>query len=197
MRITMKKTIIALLAVVILLIVSQVQAIDVDFYSDAIIGPGDDYELVFVYDTSPLHTKVEMFGGNVFGFITHDSSIVNIHGGELEKGITTYDSSKLSIYGGTILLDTPLLTGSSTLNIYGGDVRMGAPFADNSSTINIYGYDFSEFPAFSLTGYLSDGTPFEFMELTYAYSHINLVVIPEPATILFFCLGALLLRKRN
>jgi len=192
-----RREILSILAGVILFGVSPAQAVDVDLCSDTIIGPGDDYDLVFVYDTSPIHTKVEMFGGNVFGFITHDSSIVNIHGGELEKGITTYDSSKLSIYGGTILLDTPLLTGSSTLNIYGGDVRMAAPCAEGSSTINIYGYDFSELPAFSLTGYLSDGTPFEFIELTYAYSHINLVVIPEPATMLFFCLGALILRKQS
>ena len=194
----MKTKIITILAAAELLLpVSKVQAIDVDLYSDAIIRHGDDYDLVFVYDTSPLHSKVDMFGGNVFGFITHDSSKVNIHAGELEKGITTYDSSTLSIYDGTILLDTPLITGSSTLNIYGGDVRMGAPYAENSSTINIYGYDFSEFPAFGLTGYLSDGSSFEFIELTYAMSHINLIVIPEPASVLLLSLGILFLKKRK
>ena len=68
---------------------------------------------------------------------------------------------------------------------------------EDSSTINIYGYDFSEFPAFSLTGYLSDGSPFEFIELTYAVSHINLIVIPEPVTVLLLGLGGLFLRWRT
>ena len=147
---------------------SSAQAVNIEFRSDTIIRPGDDFEIVSVYNTPPDVTTVHMFGGSVYRFRAYDSSTVNIFGGELEWGGVLWDSSTLNIYGGTITLDTPLFTDSSTLNIYGGDVFMGAPSAEGSSTINIYGYNFSEFPAFSLTGYLSDGSPFHFIELTYA-----------------------------
>jgi len=193
----MKTQLFTILAVVMLCGVYPVRAVDVDFYSDAIIRPGDAYDVVSVYDTPPVPTVVHMFGGSVYRFRTYDSSIVNIFAGELERGGVMWESSTMNIYGGDIMLDGPLFTDSSTLNIYGGDVFLGAPHAEDSSTINIYGYGFSEFPAFSLTGYLADGSPFKFIELTHAISHINLIVIPEPTTLLLLGLGGLLLRKRT
>lgn len=189
--------ILTILVAVMLVSVCKVWAIDITFDSDAIIGPGDEYDIVSVYDTPPVPTVVHMFGGSVYRFYTYDSSTVNILGGELERRIDMWDSSTVNIYGGTIFLDSPGFGDSSTLNIFGGDVGMGQPGAGGSSMINIYGYDFSEFPAFSLTGYLSDGSPFEFIELTHAIPHINLIVIPEPATILLLGLGTILLRKQR
>jgi len=191
----MKKSMM-LVAVVMLLLASEVQAIDVDFYSDATIEDGDVYTNVFVYDTPPDTTTVDMFGGTVRVFHTYYSATVNIHGGELTTQVGMWEASTMNIYGGSVMLDSCLFTDSSTLNIYGGDVRMGSPYAEDSSTINIYGYDFSEFPAFSLTGFLSEGSPFEFIELTYAQSHINLIVIPEPTTLFLLVIGCFLLRKR-
>ena len=192
-----KKLILTALSIIILCGVCPVQAVDVDFYSDAIIRPGDAYDNVFVYDTPPDHTTVHMFGGSVEVFHTYDSSTVNIHGGELTAQVGLWELSTMNIYSGDITLDSSLFTDSSTLNIYGGDVFLGAPHAEDSSTINIYGYGFSEFPAFSLTGYLADGSPFKFIELTHAISHINLIVIPEPTTLLLLGLGGLLLRKQR
>lgn len=196
----MKTKVITILAVVIFLPVSQVQATDVDFYSDATIGNGDVYDWVYVYDTPPDHTVVDMHGGSVFAFITYDSSTVNIYGGELERGIVAYDSSTVNIHRGSVTIDGSLFTDSSTLNIFGGDVLLGHScvadsstinifggdvlfhhlYAEDSSTINIYGYGFSEFPASLLTGYLSDGSPFEFFVFQSAIPHINLIEVAEP-----------------
>jgi hypothetical protein len=170
----------ALSSLVVLFGISEVQAVDVYFYSDAVIKDGDVYTNVFIYDTPPDRTIIDMFGGSVYRFRTYDSTIINIYGGELEKRIDMWHSSTLNIYSGTVFLDNPGISGASTLNIYGGDIFMGAPKAGGSSTINVYGYDFSEFPAFSLTGFLADGSPFEFVELTYAQSHMNLILVSEP-----------------
>jgi len=190
-----RKEILIILAVVILFGVSLARAVDVEFRSDATIGNGDVYDWVYVYDTPPDYTVVDMYDGSVFVFVTYDSSTVNIYGGELEWGIVAYELSTVNIYDGTILIDNPLFGDSSTVNIYGGHIRLGAPSFDDFATLNIYGYDFN-YNGFTLTGFLSDDSPFEFIEIYPSdYSHINL--IPEPASVLLFALAGLFLRKRN
>ena len=131
----MKTKIITILAAVMLLLASQVQAIDVDFYGDAIIRSGDVYEVVSVYDTHPDFTTVDMFGGSILGFHTYNSSTFNILEGEIRDGGYTCNSSTVNIYGGTITLAGSLFTDSSTLSIYGGDVRMGSPYAEDSTLL--------------------------------------------------------------
>ena len=86
---------------------------------------------------------------------------------------------------------------SSTLNIYGGDLISGRPYFSESSMVNIYGYGFN-YDSYILTGFLADGSSFLFNELpSDTYSHMNLIVIPEPMTILLLGLGTMLLRKQR
>lgn len=194
MRIIMKKTSMMLVAVVMLLLASQVKAIDVDFYSDATIEDGDVYTNVFVYDTPPDTTTLDMYGGSVVGFLTYDSSTVNIYGGEVWGGLATLNLSTINIYGGSVECHSLTVNDSSTLNVYGGGLYVGnSPGFSEASTVNIYGYGFN-YGSNRLTGFLSDGSAFLFNELPFEeYSHMNL--IPEPATFLLFGLGALLLRS--
>jgi len=189
------------LAVVMILGVCTVRAGNVDFYSDAIIRPGEDYDTVSVYDTPPVPTVVHMFGGSIVGLMTHDSSTFNMHAGIWgADGGWGYisNSSTVNIFGGSINLDSISVVDSGTLNIYGGDFLCGnSPYFSQSSTVNIYGYGFN-YGFNQLTGFLSDGSSFMFSELPFGeYSHMNLIVIPEPATILLFGLGGLLLRKQR
>lgn len=130
-----RKEILTILAGVILFGVSRAQAVDVEFRSDAIIRPGDVFDVVSVYDTPPVPTVVHMFGGSVRILATYDSSIVNIHAGELKWGGTMRNLSTVNIYGGTIMLVAPGIGDSSTLNIYGGDVGMGPPGFDPLGTL--------------------------------------------------------------
>jgi len=192
----MKTKIITILAAAMLLPASAVQAIDVDFYHDAVIDAGDVYMLVSVYDTPPDNTTVDMFGGSVASLRTYDSSIVNINTGEVWASIAANNLSTVNICGGTVTLDSLIVWDSATLNIYGGNFSSGnAPLFSESSTVNIYGYDFN-YDGWTLTGFLQDDSPFIFTELTdLNYPHINL--IPEPSTFLLFGLGVLLLRKRT
>ena len=163
---------------------------------DLFVIPGDVYDNDFVYDTPPDHTTVDMFGGSIAGTLSYDSSTVNIHGGDVWWGLATHDSSTLNIHGGTITCQSLIISDSSTLNIYGGDFSCGnSPGFSESSTVNIYGYGFDYDGAYILTGFLSDGSSFIINECFPSdYAHINLIVIPEPATMLLFALGGLMLR---
>jgi len=170
---------------------------DIEFYHDAVINDGEVYGKVSVYDTEPNYTTVDMLGGSVRNFRTYDSSIGNIYGGEVWAGFATYNSSTVNIYDGNVA-EHLNINDSSVLNIYGGNVNIGnSPVFDELSTVNIYGYGFNYDPGLLiLTGFLSDGSSFIFSELsTSDYAHLNL--IPEPATLLFFALGGLFLRRRN
>ena len=193
----MKAKISAIIMVVVVLIgMSEVQAIDVDFYSDAKIEDGDVYTNVFVYDTPPDTTTLDMYGGSVAGFVTYDSSIVNIYGGEVWWGLATYNLSTVNIYGGSVKCEGLIVGHSSTLNVYGGSLLVGnSPVFDPASTVNIYGYGFN-YDGFQLTGFLTDGSSLIIREVSYSdYAHMNL--IPEPTTFLLFGFGVLLLRKRK
>jgi hypothetical protein len=111
--------------------------------------------------------------------IARDISIVNIYGGEIPHVLHASDSATLNLYGGTITV----ISGLS---------------AFESSTVNIYGYGFELTGSGSsryLSGFWLDGTPFNDIWLRglETYDHVNL--IPEPATVLLFALGGLMLRR--
>jgi len=192
----METKIITIVAMTMLVPVSQVQAIDIDFYHDATIEDSDVYGIVRVYDTQPDTTTVDMYGGSIGELRPYDTSTVNINGGEVHWSITTYNSSIVNIYGGSVTCHSLAVMDLSTLNIYGGNFYSGnAPYFSELSTVNIYGYDFN-YDGWSLTGFLQDGSPFIFNELAFdKYSHMNL--IPEQATVLLFAFAGLLIRKRR
>ena len=111
----MKTKVITILAAIMFLPVSQVQAV-LDIYSDTVIQEGDYYDTVVnVYDTPPDHTTVDMTGGFVHNLRSYDSSIINMTGGEI------------------LTLET---RSTSTVNISGGDVR--SVFTWDNATTNLY-----------------------------------------------------------
>ncbi len=177
----MKTKVITILAVVIFFPVSQVQAIDIDFYSDATIENGDVYNIVRIYDTPPYNTTVDMFGGSVESLRTYDSSTANIYGGVVLAEIRTANLSTVNINGGNVTLDVLAVGDSSIINVYGGGLYVGnSPGFSEASTVNIYGYGFN-YGSNQLTGFLSDGSSFTFNELPFRkYSHMNLIEVPEP-----------------
>jgi len=188
----MKTKIITMMAVLLLLLASQLQAIDVDFYINGVIESGDNYEVVNVWNEA----IVDMSGGYLARLRTHDFSTINIYDGNVHQGISSLHSSTVNIYGGILTLDYLDILYSSMLNIYGGDLLVGnSPGFSESSTVNIYGYDFN-YGSNRLTGFLSDGSPFIFNELPFdEYSRMNL--IPEPVSVLLLSLGIIFLRKRK
>ncbi len=195
----MRKIILTILAAIVLFGVCPVQAVNIEFRTDTIIRPGEVYDIVSVYDTPPDASTVHMFGGSIKSVQSYDSSIVNIHDGEVWWSITTRDFGTINIYGGSLNLEYLAVSDLCTLNIYGGDVYIGnSPVFSDSSSVNIYGYGFNYDGARLLTGYLSDDSHF-FMGECYPsdYALLNLIVIPEPATLLLVGIGTIFLRKRG
>ncbi|GAI39887.1 unnamed protein product, partial [marine sediment metagenome] len=96
---------------------------------------------------------------------------------------------------------------SNPVNLHGGVISNHLRAA---STVNIHGYGFEydplagDYTGGQLTGFWADDTPFS-IDLFAGWmpgdgfydTYSNIVLVPEPATILLLGLGGLFLRKRN
>jgi hypothetical protein len=73
-----------------------------DFYADGSIVTGDLWDSVYIHDTPPSHTTVNMTGGEVFGGLyTYEGSRFNLSAGKV-NAMTTYDNSFLNMTSGTL-----------------------------------------------------------------------------------------------
>jgi hypothetical protein len=110
----------------------------INFYSDGNIVTGDLWDTVYIYDTPPSHTTVNMSGGEVFGgAYSYNASTLNLSGGWV-NAMSTYDESVLNMTGGN--LNTLYSFEFSTANISGNEP--GSPldiYARDSSIINFLG----------------------------------------------------------
>jgi hypothetical protein len=154
-------------------------AIDWDIYSDTTISSGS-YSNVNVFDSldvPPVQTEVDMIGGDILFLHSRDTSIINISGGTINNS-DAYDYS--------------------SVNITGGNFNMLAVKSENAF-FHIYGYDFSiQTPSstYILTGFWEDSSEFEiWLGRADLYgSNYVLHEIPEPASVLLFGFGGLILR---
>jgi hypothetical protein len=195
----LRSEIILMITAVVPCFTCQLHAGNIEFRRDAIIRPGEVYDIVSVYDTPPDTSTVNMFGGSVNGVQSYDSSIVNIHDGQVWGSIIARDFSTVNIHGGSLHLEYFAVSGLGTLNIYAGDVRIGnSPIFSDSSSVNIYGYGFDYDGVRVLRGFLSDDAAFLMSECYPSdYAHLNLIVIPEPTTIVLLGFATILVRKRG
>jgi hypothetical protein len=141
----------------------------------------------------------EIYGGYIGNFLVlDDTSKATMYGGHVVSGISSPEDGQFSWYGGTIV----------------GEIRSGWLNSPSCFSYHkIYGYDFKidgevvtdfilTYQGFQrhLTGFLQDGTDIDNDLVIYGGSKIELVVIPEPATLLLLGLGVPILsglrRKR-
>lgn len=187
--------------------------IDSDIYQDTSIYLDN-------YPSPPVPgTHVDVLGGGVVHSLgAHHFSTVNITGGQV-RFLTGYDNSVSNVSGGTIHGVTA--GHNASITIAGGDIT-GNLAANRTGTIYLYGTGFEVYydsNVFSLShgdrftdfayqqperfhgyirGTLADGTAFD------AYASIptnnnygaDIIIIPEPTTLLLLGLGGLLVRKR-
>lgn len=152
---------------------------------------GGDIGELYMYD----FTESDITGGHIGALLCDDSSYAYIHDSSSISLIRPNHSSVVDIYDGTI--NDVLAIGSSITNIHGGSLYILD--ARESSIVNLYTivYDFDPSGGFYgaglLTGeWIGSGASFSINFDDGTIDHVNFV--PEPATILLFGMGGLILR---
>lgn len=180
---------------------------------------GDDIFLapylysIYVEDSSTLN----YYGADLYSVSCGDESTTNVFDGRLSLFLT--GDSEINITGGEIsgigctqnFLNSEC---ASHLSISGGTFSGKVSLIDDC-VADIYGYGFvydpdgwiSDDPRIGfglaggqLRGFWADGTPFsiDFVDTHFndSYSHVNLHVIPEPATFFLLALGTIFSQKK-
>lgn len=143
-----------------------------------------------IYDDTTINSGVH---SNVNVYL---SPTVNIVGGTVTI-LTTYDTSVTNISGGNT--DTAFLYDNTVLNLTGGDVTT---VYTNGMEVNVYGTNLNASQYGSslwISGIWEDGTSFNIMMPRTFVSEGNVILheIPEPAAILLFITGTLLLKRKK
>lgn len=144
-------------------------------------------------------TIVNVSGGYVYGIEAGNHSTVNFSGNASALSIIAGSSGTINMAGGSIKYLRAGDTG--TINLYDGIVSECLNAWD-AAAVNIYGYGFSHDPGAGdwdggqLTGFWLNDVGFS-VDLydSDTYDHINLV--PEPASLLLFGFGSLILSRRR
>ena len=132
-----------------------------------------------------------------------DSSVLNVHGGDVVIFVGAFCSATVNVYAGSLF--HLWVAGEATANIYGGDIGSSWGFdVGPSATVNIYGYELEYNPhAFwaqdspiwgtrwvsELTGYGFDGTRISITDIPDPSTNPNINLIPEPGTLALLGLG--------
>ncbi len=154
-------------------------------------------------------SSAEICGGYIGNFLVVDqTSDVLMYGGHVVAGISSPYQGEFSWYGGVI--DGEVRSGwrdqnespSSHHIIYGLDFELdGTPITDTilnatNGTIDPENYSNYLKQSYWLTGTLSDGSDINNELIIYGDSTIELVIVPEPASIIFLGSGfCIFLRK--
>lgn len=124
--------------------------------------------------------NLSITGGTLISIRAIENSNISISGGSLSFGLSAFEDTQVTISGG-LLQDRILAADNSQFTISGTNFN--------------YDYGVLKSQTGRLIGTLSNGDP---MDIHFGvYGNATIVLIPEPATVLLFAIGAALLRGRR
>ena len=141
-------------------------------------------------------TSLEVFGGTISQLLCQDISTATIYDNNYMDLLRPNDSSTANVYGGTINYIFAL--GYSITNIYGGFFDEIA--AEDFSSVNLYVESYDWDPTGGarygglITGVWLESNESFNIDLVSEGTINHLNFVPEPATILLFGMGGLILR---
>ncbi len=138
-------------------------------------------------------STVTISGGSVSAVHANQSSTVTISGGSV-SALYTYDSSTVTISGGTIGTDLRL-NDSVELLICGSDFAIDGISFGYGSISSMLGGVYSDEAYRTLTGTLVDGSSID--NQFRIGNTAQIVLIPEPTTLLLLGLGGLMLGRKR
>jgi len=132
---------------------------------------------VYLYNVS----RFSLNGGSVDGrILAHDNSLVDIMSGIItppdEHTFFAYENSLIRFYGTDFSVDGKSVSYGDSLKDY---VEFNGTFYGGTT----------------ITGKLMDGNTIS--GKFYIYNNADMVVIPEPCTLMLLCLGGLIIRKHE
>ena len=144
------------------------------------------------------NSKIEVYGGYVDASIwAYDNSEISLSGGSIESGWFLRDNSIGTLLGGS-LGTIVSLENSSQISIWGSGFEIDGVSVDYGIITNTGEYVDGYGRAYSygtLTGTLYSGETIN--NAFYIYNDATIALVPEPATLLFFGLGAFGVRELN
>ena len=156
--------------------------------SQATISSGS-VNYLFAYDSS----QETISGGSVILLYASNSSQITMTGGSISYHLEAFDSSQVTVSGGTITAGL-LADNTSKMIIDGSNFAIdGTPVGFGDIT-SILGGSSAHDPHRILTGTLANG---DIINTQFQIGNqAEIVLTPEPATLLLLGLGAAVLRKK-
>jgi hypothetical protein len=139
---------------------------------------------------------VRINGGTIIGDIAaNNNSRIYVSGGSLNDDIYAYDTGIVEVRGGSVGGVYGAFN-SGTIYLYGSDFQIGGQTLSYGDSLRDYGTLSTNQNYFKgiITGTLQNGSAINNSFLISARTNADIIVIPEPATVLLLGLGAAVLR---
>jgi hypothetical protein len=196
----MKSKAYLLILVLVLTVESYSAWTDIIINTDAQLGQDAQFIVVTVNGTAPHTPKLAIYGGSIGTLIVNGTAEITMSGGTISSDFYVFDPENLDDDG---IIRCPYendlsLNDTSTMIMSGGVIEGHISIAAGAR-MDLYGDTFQSLPDgrsnVHLLGYWQNDQPVNLYFVTNSFDRVILHEIPEPATLILFGFGGLLLRR--